>query len=241
MQPRGLDGAHVPHATVTAAAREYIHHTSQKYPHGPVHLIGHSFGGWVAFEMAQQLRASGRGVSSLTILDSGVPDDDGREYSRSEAMLELVTLYEQAAQRSLNIHPDQIDALHPAAQLNLLVECLVRVGLMPQGSRSADLMGTVRTFETALRTRYRPQNIYMDPVRLVLVDDPGKDKEANERSLESIEAGWKRWAPNLTVWRSPGNHMTMLRQPHIAVLSDWLLSTLPPTGALTATRAQTNE
>ena len=84
----------------------------------------------------------------------------------------------------------------------------------------------VRTFETALRTRYRPQNVYPDPVRLVLAHDPKKDQLANEKSFEITIAGWRRWAPNLTVWHSPGNHMTLLHQPHVTALSDWLSSIL---------------
>ena len=43
-------------------------------------------------------------MASLTILDSDAPDGDGRlgrEYSRTEAMMELVELYEQSAHRSL--------------------------------------------------------------------------------------------------------------------------------------------
>jgi thioesterase domain-containing protein len=140
-------------------------------------------------------------------------------------------LYEQAAQRSLEIRPDQIEALDPLSQLDLLSERLAQAGLMPQRSRSADLLGMVRTFEAGLRTHYCPRNIYPDPVRLVLASDPKNGREANEKSFESRGAGWRRWAPNLTIWHSPGNHMTLLRQPHVAVLSEWLTSTFSQAGS----------
>src|SRR5262249_23162075 len=76
LQPRGLGGVVVPHTTGPAAARAYLQAVQQKYPDGPVHLLGHSFGGWIAFEMAQLLRGAGRSVASLTILDSEVPYSD---------------------------------------------------------------------------------------------------------------------------------------------------------------------
>jgi len=55
LQPRGLDVAVVPHSSVEAAAAAYLASISEVVSHGPLHLIGHSFGGWVAFEIAQQL------------------------------------------------------------------------------------------------------------------------------------------------------------------------------------------
>lgn len=42
-------------------------------PHGPYRLLGYSFGGLVAFELAQMLRAAGETVSLLGLLDTAVP------------------------------------------------------------------------------------------------------------------------------------------------------------------------
>jgi thioesterase domain-containing protein len=64
--------------------------------------------------------------------------------------------------------------------------------------------------------------MYQGPVRLVLAPDPKKDRQTNETSFESRVAAWRRWAPDMAVWRSPGNHMTLLRPPHVVPLSDWL-------------------
>ena len=83
LQPRGLDAEAPPHATVQAAAEHYLRALREACPAGPVHLLGHSFGGWVALEMALRLHEAGRPVASLTILDSEVPDDSEdvvREY-----------------------------------------------------------------------------------------------------------------------------------------------------------------
>jgi syringomycin synthetase protein SyrE len=229
LQPRGLDRALVPHATVQAAARAYVQCVEQKYPEGAVHLLGHSFGGWIAFEMAQLLGAAGRSVASLTILDSDPPEGDGadgREYWRTEALMKLVELYEQIAEHSLEIGAEQLEALDQCGQLELLAERLVWAELRPRGMQAADLIGTVRTFEATLRTRYRPEKVYRYPVWLVLANDPKKDQQVNEEDFARVAAGWRRWAPDLKVWRSPGSHMTMLSKPHVRALADWLSSML---------------
>ena len=55
-QARGLEGRYVPHSRVEAAARSYVREIESLYPQGPLHLVGHSFGGWVAHAMAGWLR-----------------------------------------------------------------------------------------------------------------------------------------------------------------------------------------
>jgi amino acid adenylation domain-containing protein len=233
VQPRGLDGILVPHSSVEAAARAYLHTVGQKYPNRPLHLVGHSFGGWISLEMAHILRAAGRPAASLTLLDVDPPDWEplrGREYSRTEAIMELVDLYEQSAGRPLGISAADIEALDPDAQWCLLSASLMRVGLMPQRSHPADLIGVARTFETALRARYIPASVYHGPVQLVLAKDPRKDAADAEQYFESRLSGWKRWLSNITVFRSEGNHMTLLRPPHSSALADWVLSIVPVTG-----------
>src|SRR5690606_23594343 len=59
--------------TVEAMAAHYIGEIQQVVPDGPYYLGGRCFGGIVAFEMAQQLRAQGKRVPFLGILDVLVP------------------------------------------------------------------------------------------------------------------------------------------------------------------------
>lgn len=70
MESRGL-----PDWSVQAIARRYVKEIRALQPHGPYHLAGHSFGGLVAYEMAQQLKAAGEQVR-LALLDSFTPDPD---------------------------------------------------------------------------------------------------------------------------------------------------------------------
>jgi thioesterase domain-containing protein len=73
-----------------------------------------------------------------------------------------------------------------------------------------------------LRTHYKPDKQYMGPVQLVLVDDSRLDHAANRRRHELVVQGWKRWAPNLIYLKAPGNHMTVLKSPHVLELARFI-------------------
>src|SRR5262249_20929612 len=47
LQPRGLVDDQVPHSSVLTAATNYVRAITEQYPDGPLHLLGHSFGGCV--------------------------------------------------------------------------------------------------------------------------------------------------------------------------------------------------
>ncbi len=106
LQPRGLDGRTVPYSSVEVAAKAYLQALDNVQPEGPVHLLGHSFGGWVAFEMALRLTAQGREVASLTLIDSESPGGNGvvgKPYTATAALLRLVEAMQLASGKSLGI------------------------------------------------------------------------------------------------------------------------------------------
>jgi len=232
LQPRGLNGIDVPHSTVSAAATYYLRELEKNNPAemGSIHLLGHSFGGWVAFEMALQMQASGRSPASLTLIDSEVPHDAhscGREYTRVGVLMKLVEIWELTAECSLNMNSEALEALKPADQLSLLHEHAVRAGLMPRQTKPDVLTGTIRTLGAALRTHYCPATTYNAAVNLILLADPKLDSQAQEHEFEQLAAGWRCWAPQLEVWRGPGNHMTALKRPDVGILAGWLRAKLP--------------
>jgi thioesterase domain-containing protein len=75
IRPPALDGKYAIPQTIEAVAAEYLEAIRQKQPHGPYMLAGYSFGGFVAFEMARQLMASGETVRFLGIIDASKPAD----------------------------------------------------------------------------------------------------------------------------------------------------------------------
>lgn len=224
LQPRGVEGYLVPYSTVEAAAAAYLSEIEAIRPDGYVHLIGHSFGGWVAFEIASRIRASGRSVASLTIIDSEVPGGNGvvgHEYTSTEVFRELIRVMELASKASLGVDPAALEAEDEAGQLRLLHEGALRVGLVPRRSTPSMLQGPQRAFGAALRTCYQPSQPYPDPLWLALADDTSLDAQANQQNQEEISRGWRHWAPLTTSWRGPGDHFTILKLPHAQTVADW--------------------
>ncbi|MET9550432.1 amino acid adenylation domain-containing protein [Streptomyces sp. NPDC006627] len=69
LQSRGLDGTSEFASSVPEMAKDYIERIRSVQASGPYRLLGWSYGGAVAHEMAVQLQAAGDEVSALVILD----------------------------------------------------------------------------------------------------------------------------------------------------------------------------
>lgn len=70
--------------SIEAMAERYVQAARSVQADGPYHLVGYSFGGVLAFEMARVLRADGQPVELLGIIDVG-PGYRGLDYSRTDA------------------------------------------------------------------------------------------------------------------------------------------------------------
>ena len=70
IEARGLDGTVAPLDRVEDMATFHIAEIRRLQPHGPYRLVGFSFGGLVALEMAQQLTRAGETVGLLCMLDT---------------------------------------------------------------------------------------------------------------------------------------------------------------------------
>ncbi|HMU14312.1 MAG TPA: amino acid adenylation domain-containing protein [Flavobacteriales bacterium] len=70
---QGEDGHPIPYRTVEDIAAHFISEMREVRPHGPYLLCGFSFGGLVAYEMAQQLTRKGEDVPFLALLDTYAP------------------------------------------------------------------------------------------------------------------------------------------------------------------------
>lgn len=221
LQPRGLDGRQPPHVTVEDAARSYLDALRASAP-GPVHLLGHSFGGWIAHELAAQLQSAGTSVLSLTVLDSRVPNDAPGEYGQREVLSRLIALYQQGCGEPLRLDAAELAERSAREQRKALHGELLRVGILPSRSSPDILSGVLRTFACALRAGYRPERLYQGPSRLVLVKPSEARSSEDAMSREQWIAGWRRWLPDLAFWEGPGNHITLLRSPQAGRLAAWL-------------------
>ncbi|WP_232459460.1 alpha/beta fold hydrolase [Burkholderia ubonensis] len=240
LQPRGLDGVLAPYVSVDAAATAYLPVVERLAAdaRAPVHLIGHSFGGWVAMEIACRLQASGRPPASLTIVDTEAPASAGRlgrQYTFASVVWNLARALEQATGRPLGIERDALFRADRRGQWAMLHRGMVDARIIRSGSGPRDVQGIVRTYGTALRTAYRPADVYAGRATLVLA----ADSDDAERAVvpDDVLSGWRRFAPRMAMWRCPGNHYTMIRPPHVERFAQWWQHTVRGDGDLDAAAA----
>lgn len=222
-QPRGYCGVLAPHIDVPSAARAYIKAMREIAPAGPYRLVGHSFGGWVVFDMALQLLAEGAQVELLVALDSEAPFEAAprKRHSRVETLVKLASLFALNASAPLGLVAADFASLDAEAQLALLLDKLIAVKLMPARTTIAVLRAIVRVFETNLNTRYRPDAPY--PNTLHLVDVAGREASASAAAVQPRSVGaWFDNVAQVRSWRGPGNHVTLLSAPHVKELAAWL-------------------
>ena len=73
IQSQGLDGVQAPLTQIEAMAANYISEIKTVQPDGPYLLVGYSFGGLIAFEIAHQLESRSEQVDLLALLDTESP------------------------------------------------------------------------------------------------------------------------------------------------------------------------
>jgi arthrofactin-type cyclic lipopeptide synthetase C len=228
LQPRGFCTKLAPHADVESAARAYVRAVRAIDPAGPYRLLGHSFGGWVAYEMAMQLQAEGSQVELLVALDTQSPFGRTAQprLPRTEMLMRLVNLFQMSASAPLNITLAELEQCGAEEQLRLLLSRLIEVKLMHARTSLNTLRGLVRVFEANLNTRYAPP-AYTGRLHLVDVEEGrrGPDGKQSEQVM-----GWQDHLDDVVRWTAPGNHNTMLNGANVGVLGQWLQALLIPSG-----------
>ncbi|MDX7989230.1 amino acid adenylation domain-containing protein, partial [Xenorhabdus sp. 12] len=219
LQARGFTAEHsFPYASVEGIARAYIQTIRQIQPHGPYHLLGHSFGGWIAFEMALQLQAEGEVVSDLILIDTDEPEQSGHALelpgktkllNRIDTIMELIDIYNMILDTPLPLIRQQFEKLDTDEQTQLLHNSLVQAGLFPAKTPISMLQGIIRVMQANLNTRYIPRSRYEGVVHVISAEEGDKDERENR------ETQWSNHIGKLNTMLARGNHMTMLSSPQI--------------------------
>jgi thioesterase domain-containing protein len=227
LQPRGMDGLLAPYLDVETAARAFVRSVRDICPHGPYRLIGHSFGGWIVFEMALQLLQEGETIASLIILDSQAPSlhpEQKPRHTHLEILRMLIDLYELKLGRSLGLSTEDLAPLNREQSISLLFSRLIAEKLLPPRTKKETLFAIFRVFEANVKARYVPSAGYEGPLHVASIrNDP--EKETPDCTGQT-EPAWEMHAPQITRYEAEGNHLTMLSPPHVEELGSWIMQAL---------------
>ncbi|HXO18899.1 MAG TPA: amino acid adenylation domain-containing protein [Thermoanaerobaculia bacterium] len=197
-----------PHGSIEAMAACYAEAILEAYPGGPYCLAGWSFGGLVALEVAQRLRAGGHEVALLAILDTKLT----REVLKSERLdrfthfqnenrhLPFEELWEKA-RRDPEIGPE--------------LEQLIRLFRLPEGL-DLDMVNRYRRVGEvfgAVKNAYQPQP-YHGQITLF------RASGGHVRFTADPTLGWGAVAAGgLVIEEVPGTHDDLVYRPHVEELA----------------------
>ncbi|MBZ5610762.1 MAG: amino acid adenylation domain-containing protein, partial [Acidobacteriia bacterium] len=219
VQAVGLDGKQAPHATVEDMASHYVREMRTIQPAGPYYLGGWSFGGVVAFEMAQQLRASGETVALVALFDSSVTRYLPAGQSPGHKL--------QVLKSHISFHSAQLWQLPFRQRISYCRSLLSRrwnnaalrwkyAGL----EQELPVLYDVLEVQMVAALNYHP-NPY-DSKLTLLRSVYSKNIHKGSRTL-----GWELLTPHaVEVLDVPGDHNSMLQPPNVRILADKLAACL---------------
>lgn len=215
LQSRGLDGKQEPHTSIEEMATDYIKEIRTVQPEGPYMFVGHSLGGVIAFEMAQQLVRAGEKVSLLAVLDTYSPT------FKSEI---------PPASYQLKIHKYNLSRLTFRDKIIYILErvwwkiedFIAKIAdKLPweTGRKTKELPEHLQRIEDANRQaihNYKPQ-VY--PGRLTLL----RALERPTRKYFDPLLGWGELvAGGVEIVEVPGHHKTLILEPRVRILAQKL-------------------
>jgi amino acid adenylation domain-containing protein len=206
------------HRSIEEMAASYVEALRAVQPEGPYQLGGWSMGGIIAFEMAQQLERAGQEVSLLVLMDTHLKAYD--ELSPDEADTMLLWKFAQ----NLGVEPDAdwVARATTTADGGLLRQILERAkaaGVMPTDLDISQFERLFRIFSDNLRAtyEYRP-SVY--PGRIIFMRPAERLGEALFTESSSEQTDWHGLAADgVEVETVPGDHFTMVREPHVGTLA----------------------
>jgi len=227
LQAQGLDGKLPPLERVEAMATRYVEEIKRVQPHGPYYLAGYSFGGNIAFEMAQQLTQAGGEVAQVILLDTFGPHIFRQVPLPEKLQHHTRRILKQGPQYLLEkLHKRLAKKQNQTPQESRsMVQTLFGISDQPQGNTSYSAQSLVVQAAHARAMRaYYPQP-YAGNVLLVRAQILNPDEAWYVDPL----LGWGQVVMgNLDVHHGSGHHITMLTPPHVQELAAILKPYLSP-------------
>ncbi|NEP54598.1 MAG: alpha/beta fold hydrolase, partial [Moorea sp. SIO3C2] len=237
LQAIGLDGESEPYTRVEDIAAHNIQEIQSIQPQGPYLLGGHSFGGHVAFEMAQQLQKQGQEVALLAILDSTAPEPENKMaslgWNDTMWMVFISKFLGHLFGKEIGISYEALEKLTPDDQLTYLYKQLEQINFYPPGAGIKQLRGFVRVMKANCLFSYFPEEVYPTPITLFQGIEPYSEKVLKKELVEHINPknrslpdwGWGQFSTgSVEIYEVPGDHISIVAEPHVQVLAQKLIA-----------------
>jgi amino acid adenylation domain-containing protein len=220
LQARGLEGDLEPHTNVEDIAKCYIRAIQSIQESGPYVIGGHSFGGQIALEVALQFQKIGQEVGLLVMLDAGAPIDIEIENADEDDVFWLRQLglaINELYEAQLNMSDEVLRCLNTEARFQYFQQQLVIADLPIAGYKINQLKGLLNVFKVQNQIIYQPSDMFKGQIVLFQSTEIEDEFSIN---ADNLSEDWSRFSTKgIIKYDTPGNHYSMITEPHVQVLA----------------------
>ena len=183
LQAFGLEDGEIPERNVSSMASGYLSALLRVQPIGPYRLLGWSFGGLVAFEIARLLVAENKEVELLALLDTPVPVLNPEKISDVHAVQALAKQI-----LGTKISTTQIDRL---TDLSALIAIAKTMKIVPEDFSVDHADRYLRVVRTSIEAgrNFRPQSIDCEMLFIRATRSSGQETPSSDRN----DRDWSRY------------------------------------------------
>lgn len=219
VQPQGLDEKQPFLTRIEDMASLYIQVIQTIQPNGPYFLLGWSFGGFVIYEMAQQLHRRGEEVGLVLMIDSLRPGFYERSPFLKRLLLHLnyillrgpAYIWQKAV--SLSKHGKYHLQQKYKDYLNAAQHVLHVTKHLSEDDPHLKLMDT----NLQALDKYTYQ-VYPGQITLLRIQDENRSEATGEKY--DPQFGWGDLVGKLDIHSIPGSHWSLMEEPHVQVLAE---------------------
>lgn len=182
----GMEQGEPVYSDIREMAACYLSAITARWPEGPYLLGGYSFGGVIAYEMAQQLHAQGKNVSLVVLLDTPALSS-----MQSTASLPIADMAQM-----MTPQPGEAGAISP--------DFLMALALQSDSSLRNLVMGAYQALRSYVPAPTKTRILYLR----------AKEQSASAE-LQAVKEWMQLAHGEFTLEQVPGDHFSMMGPPHI--------------------------
>ncbi|MDE9462049.1 amino acid adenylation domain-containing protein [Xenorhabdus bovienii] len=235
LQASGVDVGSSPIATIEEQASFYIDAIKRIQPNGSYVIGGWSYGGFVAFEMANQLIQLGEVVDDILILDTMALSSHAKGKVSDDALLSWFfwELLWTSKGSSLPVHIVPSHIVDLQERFEYITDYAIRIGIIPAGSTKSVMQRLFEVYRTNWQaaTEYGAQYPNID-ITLIRAKQPlpailQEMHHAIRSEYQDPQNGWSnKTSGRVNVIEVDGDHLTIMEEPYVEQLVSTIVSEL---------------
>jgi amino acid adenylation domain-containing protein len=218
--------------SIPAMARDYLSAMRQAHGKRPAMLGGWSMGALVAFEMAcVHARECGH-MPVVAVLDQLAPAGEANGHAREDddlaRMVSFATKVSELVGKDLGLGKAQLSGQSPREQAGTFLERFKANNLAPETTGVDEFRGFLDLMlaHNRITAQFAPA-VYPGRIVVFRAETPVGFDEGPPVE-RAADLGWQRWsAQPVEVVSVPGNHVSMMRAPNVAILAEKLAAHIP--------------